>query len=99
MNVQPTPSDPNGAGESTTTTTADDLETLRGELAEITQKADEYLKLAQRTQADFVNYRRRIEDERAQQGREASLSVLQRLLPILDDFERAMAHAEPRDLE
>ena len=71
----------------------DELETLRGELAEIEQKADEYLRLAQRTQADFVNYRRRIEEERAQQARDANTAFLQKLFPILDDFERAMASA------
>jgi len=78
---------------------ADDLETLRGELAEIEQKADEYLRLAQRTQADFINYRRRVEEERAQQARDANVAYLQRLLPVLDDFERAMANAAPADLE
>ena len=54
---------------------ADELETLRAELAEIEQKADEYLRLAQRTQADFINYRRRMDEERAQQARDAELSV------------------------
>src|SRR5256886_17001857 len=78
---------------------ADDLETLRAELAEIEQKADEYLRLAQRTQADFINYRRRVEEERAQQARDANVAYLQRLLPVLDDFERAMANAAPGDLE
>jgi molecular chaperone GrpE len=77
----------------------DDLETLRAELAEITQKADEYLRLAQRTQADFINYRRRVEDERAQQARDANVTYLLRILPILDDFERALANAEPAQLE
>src|SRR6266542_66218 len=72
---------------------ADDLETLRAELAEIEQKADEYLRLAQRTQADFINYRRRVEEERAQLARDANTAYLQRLLPVLDDFERAMANA------
>jgi molecular chaperone GrpE len=72
---------------------ADELDTLRAELAEIEQKADEYLRLAQRTQADFINYRRRIEEERAQQARDAGLSAVQRLFPILDDFERAMSNA------
>jgi molecular chaperone GrpE len=78
---------------------ADDLETVRAELAEIEQKADEYLRLAQRTQADFVNYRRRIEEERAQQMRDANLSYVKRLLPVLDDFERAMASGTPAELE
>src|ERR1700674_1640000 len=77
----------------------DDLETLRAELAELEQKADEYLRLAQRTQADFINYRRRTEDERAQQARDANVAYLQRLLPILDDFERALSSAAPEDLE
>jgi len=78
---------------------ADDLETLRAELAEIEQKADEYLRLAQRTQADFINYRRRVEDERAQQAREANVAYIQRLLPVLDDFERALANASPEELD
>jgi len=78
---------------------ADDLETLRAELAELEHKADDYLRLAQRTQADFINYRRRTEEERAQQAREANVSYLQRLLPVLDDFERALASAAPEDLE
>jgi molecular chaperone GrpE len=78
---------------------ADDLETLRAELAEIEQKADEYLRLAQRTQADFINYRRRVDDERTQQSREANVAYVQRLLPVLDDFERALANAAPEELE
>src|SRR4030088_3455332 len=77
----------------------DDLETLRTELAELEQKADDYLRLAQRTQADFINYRRRTEEERAQQTRDANVAYLQKLLPALDDFERAMANAAPSDLE
>src|ERR687886_2031838 len=89
---------PNGDSASAATT-QDDLEALQAELAEMREKADEYLKLAQRTQADFVNYRRGVEDERAQQAREATLGLIQRLLPILDDFERALAAASPQDLE
>src|SRR5438128_12354598 len=76
---------------------ADELETVRSELAEIEQKADEYLRLAQRTQADFINYRRRIEEERAQQARDANIAFLQKLFPILDDFERALANASPAE--
>ncbi len=88
----------NGAAE-TEPEAVDDLDNLRSELAEITQKADEYLRLAQRTQADFINYRRRIEEERIQQKAEATLAFIQRLLPILDDFERAMASASPDAVE
>jgi molecular chaperone GrpE len=73
--------------------TPDDLDTLRAELAEIEQKADEYLRLAQRTQADFINYRRRVEEERLQQARDANIAFLQKLFPVLDDFERALGSA------
>jgi molecular chaperone GrpE len=80
-------------------TTRDDLEGLQSELAEIREKADEYLRLAQRTQADFVNYRRRMDEERVSQAQNAGLSVLTRLLPILDDFHRALANASEAELQ
>src|SRR5438045_7618959 len=92
---QPTPS---GDGAQSAAA-SDDLDKLRGELAEIEQKADEYLRLAQRTQADFVNYRRRVDEERVQQARDANMALLQRLFPILDDFERALTNASPTDLQ
>ncbi len=82
-----------GADPKAEDSATDELEMLRAELAEIAQKADEYLRLAQRTQADFINYRRRVEEERAQQARDANVALLQRLFPVLDDFERAMASA------
>ena len=74
-------------------------DTLRAELEDAIRQAEEYLRLAQRTQADFVNYRRRTEEERARQAREANLALVMRLLPVLDDFERARAGATPADLE
>jgi molecular chaperone GrpE len=80
-------------------TSNDELEGLQAELAEIREKADEYLKLAQRTQADFINYRRRVEEEKAVQAQTASLGVIQRLLPILDDFERTLAAGSAAELE
>src|SRR6266540_6964034 len=86
-------------GASSTEADDADVETLRNELAELAQKADEYLRLAQRSQADFINYRRRVEEERAQQTRDANVTYILRLLPILDDFERALANAAPEDLE
>jgi len=80
-------------------TAVDDVDALRQQLAEATQKADDYLRLAQRSQADLINFRRRVDDERAQQARDATVSYILRLLPVLDDFERALASAAPEDLE
>jgi molecular chaperone GrpE len=93
------PGQPDQTADGTRPASADDLDKLRAELAEIEQKADEYLRLAQRTQADFINYRRRVDEERSQQARDANVAFIQRLLPILDDFERAFANASPEDLE
>jgi molecular chaperone GrpE len=58
------------------------------------QKADEYLALAQRTQADFENYRRRTaRDAKIAQERGAVKLALE-LLPAIDNLERALAHAD-----
>jgi molecular chaperone GrpE len=97
--TNPTNQTPNNGQPAAEPQAPDELETLRSELAEIAQKADEYLRLAQRTQADFVNYRRRIEDERAQQARDATIALLQRLFPILDDFERTLANGSEAELQ
>jgi molecular chaperone GrpE len=49
---------------------------------------DQYL----RATAEMRNFRRRVEQERADQIRNAGAGVLMKLLPILDDFDLAMAH-------
>jgi molecular chaperone GrpE len=59
-------------------------------------KAEEYLRLAQRAQADLINYRRRVEQERDELRSSTRTEALHGLLPILDDFERATA-AIPED--
>ena len=59
-------------------------------------KADEYLRMAQRAQADLINYRRRVDQERDELRGATRVEALQGLLPVLDDFERATA-AIPED--
>lgn len=54
-------------------------------------KADEYLALAQRTQADFDNFRRRNESVRADAFAEGQRSVVTAMLAVLDNLERALA--------
>jgi molecular chaperone GrpE len=44
----------------------------------------------QRERAEFTNYKRRVERERAETYQNAKLDVAARFLPLLDDFERAM---------
>ncbi len=51
----------------------------------------------QRLQADFVNYKRRVEDERGQLMDYAKQEVVKQLLPLIDNLERALAHM-PKEL-
>jgi molecular chaperone GrpE len=44
-----------------------------------------------RRQADFDNYRKRIERERSEDGRRATARVIEGLIPVLDGFEHALA--------
>jgi molecular chaperone GrpE len=74
------------------------LATARAETTEQQGKAESYLDLAQRTQADFVNYKRRAERERADEAQAARGELLAQLLPTLDDLERALGHV-PDDLQ
>jgi len=67
------------------------------QLNEAQQKADEYLDLLRRTQADFINYRRRVNQEQAEARTNAQVALLNQLLPVLDDFERAL-EVTPEDL-
>lgn len=53
-------------------------------------KADEYLALAQRTQADFDNFRRRNESVRADAYAEGQRQVVKTMLAVLDNLERAL---------
>jgi molecular chaperone GrpE len=63
---------------------------LEEELAAEKQKAAEYLASWQRTQADFINYKRRTEEERAEFNSYANANLVLGILPVLDDLERAI---------
>ena len=56
------------------------------------RKGQTYLDLAQRAQADFQNYKRRVEGEREKLVRDANADLLRQILPALDDLERALAN-------
>lgn len=62
-------------------------------LAEAEAKRDEYLALAQRTQADFDNYRKRVAKDLAAAGARAKAGLVRELLPAIDNLERALASA------
>jgi molecular chaperone GrpE len=56
-------------------------------------KADEYLQLAQRTQADFENFRKRAARDAAIAKERGATKLALELLPAVDNLERALAHA------
>ena len=66
---------------------------LQGDLDELGQlaaKRDEYLALAQRTQADFENYRKRVARESALAQERGVGKLAKELLPAIDNLERAI---------
>lgn len=71
-------------------TPAVDAAKLQSDLDAATAKADEYLNLAQRVQADFDNFRRRNESVRADAYSEGQRTVAAGMLPVLDNLERAL---------
>jgi molecular chaperone GrpE len=73
------------------------LEELEEQLAKAQSESAEYKDGWQRSVADFQNYRRRVEAEKAETYQTAVGNIIKRYLPILDDMERALA-ARPADL-
>ena len=64
------------------------------EVSDVERQRDEYKDLLLRKTAEFENYRKRTDRERATLGETAAAGVLEELLPLVDDLERAL-NAEP----
>jgi molecular chaperone GrpE len=73
----------NGENPENETTATPDVAALEAEKAEL---QDRLL----RTQAEFQNLRRRVEKEKLEFSEYAAMEAVRALLPILDDFERAL---------
>ncbi len=69
---------------------ADPLQALQDELDQAKAQAAEYLDGWQRSRADFLNYKRRVEREMESAHASAAASIITRQLVILDDLERAL---------
>jgi molecular chaperone GrpE len=72
------------------TAQTEDVEVLKRLLSDTKEKMESNLVNWQRTQADFINYKRRIELERGETIKYANTQLILNLLPILDDLERAL---------
>ena len=74
----------------------DDSDRLKQLQRELQEQKDKYLRLS----ADFDNYRKRTLREKIEMSRQAGEEIYLRMLPVLDDLERAMKSIEEaRDLE
>ena len=63
---------------------------VSSELDDLQRERDDYKDRWLRKSAEFDNYRRRIERERREQGDQAVVDLLQELLLVADDFDRAL---------
>lgn len=68
-----------------------DAANLAEQLAQLQAERDELRDTLVRRQADFANFRKRIERERLDDSRRAMGHLLHEILPVLDNFERALA--------
>jgi molecular chaperone GrpE len=72
----------------------EELSKLRDELKQAQEKAEDYLNRLRYLQADFDNYRKRMQREREEIIKTASERVITQLLEVLDNFERALESAK-----
>jgi molecular chaperone GrpE len=72
----------------------DDLSALRARAEKAERDRDELRDLAQRTQAEFLNYQKRVQRDRSDERRYAHDGLAKDLLPALDNLERATEAAK-----
>jgi molecular chaperone GrpE len=65
--------------------------TAAAEATALRAEKQEWMNVAMRRQADFDNYRKRIERERHEDRERGARSLMESLLPVLDAFDRALA--------
>jgi molecular chaperone GrpE len=76
-----------GVGDWPETPTPEQLKELRAKAAKADENWDKYLRIV----ADFDNYKKRAARERADAVRYANEALIEKLLPIVDNFEAALA--------
>ncbi len=75
------------------------IEELTGQLAEARKQSEDYLDRLRRSMAEFDNYRKRTEKEKEQERTKGILEVVSAVLPLLDNFERALASIPEEEKE
>ena len=86
----------NSVEDAETEASEPDVETPTTELSPAERERDEYRDLLLRTTAEFDNYRKRTDRERQSIFDTAASGIIEELLPLVDDLERAL-DADPGD--
>jgi molecular chaperone GrpE len=68
----------------------EDVESMKKALGEERARAESYLAQCQRAQADYLNLKRRTEQEKGEMTQFANSMLILNLLPVLDDLDRAL---------
>ncbi len=68
--------------------TSDDTDSM---IEKLVAQRDEYLDQLQRSRAEFINYRKRTDAEKLRLGELFTANAISRFLPVIDDWDRAMA--------
>jgi molecular chaperone GrpE len=85
--------------DETKPTESNDTEELKKALAEEKSKCEMNLARWQRAQADFINFKRYTEQEKSDTCKFANANLLLNILPVIDDFQRALGaipHSESK---
>ncbi len=102
MNANLEPEDPNEGSQRGGNAANSDPELAGAEAAETAKLVGELDDLRQtllRRQADFDNYRKRIEKERTEDSKRSTARVIEGLIPVIDGFEHALAAHGQNDYE
>ena len=67
---------------------------LKSRLEQAEQEAANNLDTAQRAQAEMVNFRRRTDEDRIANSKYANSRLISNVLPVLEELELAVTHAE-----
>ncbi|MCF8009442.1 MAG: nucleotide exchange factor GrpE [Halanaerobiales bacterium] len=66
------------------------IEEIKDKLQDVIEQKDEYLNKLKRMKADFINYRNRVSKDKQQLEFRTKMEIINSLLPIIDNFERAL---------
>ena len=91
LNINKDPDNANVEPSAEAQAVAADTAKADAEMAKLTADLEELRQTLLRRQADFDNYRKRIEKERFEESKRATARVIEGLIPVIDGFEHALA--------